>query len=174
MKRAAAIAACAAGIAFAVSAAAQEPAPCTGPAYELARRFVGAWQEFSVTAEGERLEGRLDTTFEAGGCAIAQAFTSADGAFTFRTLGYVDAASGEWLETYVLSDNRPATYRWQADGDDVLIVRIAGGDPATRRRLRVTFLDADTYRVVIETSPAGADAWTAGLVTMTRRMRSAP
>ena len=174
MRRAAAIAACVASLVFAVSAAAQDPAPCAGPAYDLARRFVGAWQEFSVTAEGERLEGRLDTTFEAGGCAIAQAFTSADAAFTFRTLGYVDAASGEWQETYVLSDNRPATYRWQADGDDVLIVRIAGGDPATRRRLRATFLDADTYRVVIETSPADAEAWTAGLVTMTRRLAEAP
>ena len=67
-----------------------------------------------------------------------------------------------------------ATYRWQVDGDDVLIVRVAGGDPATRRRLRVTFLDADTYRVTIETSPADADAWTAGLVTMTRRLAAAP
>ena len=86
----------------------------------------------------------------------------------------MDPASGEWQETYVLSNNRPATYRWQVDGDDVLIVRIAGGDPATRRRLRVTFLDADTYRVTIETSPADADAWTAGLVTMTRRLATAP
>ena len=174
MRRAAAIAACAAGPLFAIAAGAQDEAACAGPVYDLARRFVGAWQEFSVTPEGERLEGRLDTTLEAGGCAIAQAYTSPDGTFTFRSLGYVDAASGEWQETYVLSNNRPATYRWQADGDDLLIVRTAGGDPATRRRLRVTFLDADTYRVVIETSPADADAWTAGLVTMTRRLAAAP
>ena len=174
MRRRAAIAACVAGLALAAAAGAQETGACSGPAYDLARRFVGAWQEFSVTPEGERLEGRLDTAFEAGGCAIAQAYTSADGAFTFRSLGYVDAASGEWQETYVLSDNRPATYRWQAEGDDILIVRIAGGDPATRRRLRVTFLDPDNYRVTIETAPAGANAWTAGLVTMTRRLAAAP
>ena len=38
----------------------------------------------------------------------------------------------------------------------------------------MTFLDADTYRVTIETAPAGADDWTAGLVTMTRRLAAAP
>jgi hypothetical protein len=174
LRRRAAIAACVAGLALAAAAGAQETGACSGPAYDLARRFVGAWQEFSVTPEGERLEGRIDTTLEAGGCALTQAFTSPDGTFAFRSLGYVDPASGEWQETYVLSNNRPATYRWQADGDDILIVRTAGGDPATRRRLRVTFLDADTYRVTIETAPAGADEWTAGFVTMTRRLAAAP
>ncbi len=174
MKRAAAIAACAAGVLVATAAGAQDEAACQGPAYDLARRFVGAWQEFSVTPEGERLEGRLDTALEAGGCAIVQAFASPDGTFTFRSLGYVDPASGEWQETYVLSNNRPATYRWQVEGGDILIGRIVGGDPATRRRLRVTFLDADSYRVTIETSPAGADAWNAGLVTMTRRLSATP
>ena len=160
-----------AGLLLAAAAGAQEESACAGPAYDLARRFVGAWQEFSVTPDGERLEGRLDTMLEAGGCAIAQSFSSPDGAFSFRSLGYVDPAGGEWQETYVLSNNRPATYRWQADGDDVLIVRIAGGDAHVRRRLRVTFLDPDTYRVTVETSPAGADDWTAGLVTMTRRVQ---
>jgi len=127
------VAACIAGFLLAAGAGAQAESACAGPAYDLARPFVGAWQEFSVTPEGERLEGRLDTAFEAGGCAIAQAYTSADGAFTFRSLGYVDAASGEWQETYVLSDNRPATYRWQAEGDDILIVRIAGDAAASAR-----------------------------------------
>jgi len=174
VKCAGAVAACAAGFLIAAAAGAQEENACAGPAYDLARRFVGTWQEFSVTPEGERLEGGLDTALEAGGCALSQVFTSPDEAFSFRTLGYVDPASGEWLETYVLSNNRPATYRWQLDGDDVLIVRIVGGDPATRRRLRVTFLDADTYRVTIETAPAGADDWTAGLMTMTRRLATEP
>jgi hypothetical protein len=160
-----------AGLLLAAAAGAQEEGTCIGPAYDLARRFVGAWQEFSVTPDGERLEGRLDTALEAGGCAIAQTFTSPDGAFSFRSLGYVDPASGEWRETYVLSNNRPASYRWQAEGDDILIVRTMGGDADVRRRLRVTFLDPDTYRVTVETSPAGEDDWTAGLVTMTRRVQ---
>jgi hypothetical protein len=175
VSRSGAIAACAAGLAIAAAAPAEDAptgdAPaCAGPAYDDARRFVGAWQEFAALPEGDRLEGRLDTTLEAGGCAIAQSFTSTDGAFSFRSLGYVDPASGEWLETYVLSNNRPSVYRWQPDGEDLLVVRTAGGDPGTRRRLRVRFLDADTYRVVIETAPAGADEWTPGLVTMTRRI----
>jgi len=170
VRRAAAIAAT---IAFASPVAAQEAAICAGPAYDLAQRFVGAWQEFAVTADGERLAGQLDTALEAGGCAITQVFTGADGAFSFRSLGYVEAQSGQWSETYVLSNGRVATYRWRLDGEDVVIDRIAGGDPATHRRLRVTFESADAYRVVEETTPADAEAWTSGIVTMTRRIAAA-
>jgi hypothetical protein len=171
VRRAAAIAAT---LALATPVAAQEAAPCDGPAYEIAQRFVGAWQEFAVTADGEQLAGRLDTTLEAGGCAITQLFTGADGAFSFRSLGYVEAQTGQWTETYVLSNGRVTGYRWRLEGEDVVIDRIVGGDPATRRRLRVTFESADAYRVVEETTPADAEAWTAGIVTMTRRIAAAP
>lgn len=176
MSAAAAFAAtCAAALGCAALAIAHERAPaCTGPAYDLARRFVGVWQEFAVTDQGEELGGRLDSVLEAGGCAITQTFVGADGAFSFRSLGYVEAATGQWVETYVLSNNRVATYRWRVDGEDVVIDRIVGGDPAVRRRLRVTFEDADMYRVVEETSPAAADTWTAGLLTVTRRIAAAP
>ena len=171
MKRAAVLAAM---LAIATPVAAQEAAVCSGPAFGLAQRFVGAWQEFAVTAEGEQLAGRLDTTLEAGGCAIAQAFTGADGAFSFRSLGYVEAGTGQWTETYVLSNGRVASYRWRLEGEDIVIDRIAGGDPALLRRLRVSFESADAYRVVEETTPADAEAWTAGIVTMTRRIAAAP
>ncbi len=103
-----------------------------------------------------------------------QVFTGADGAFSFRSLGHVEAGTGQWMETYVLSNGRVASYRWRADGEDLVIDRIAGGDPAMRRRLRVTFESADAYRVVEETSPTDADAWTAGIVTVTRRIAAAP
>lgn len=157
----------------AAGASAQATA-CTGPAYELARRFTGAWQEFAVTERGEELGGRLDSTLEAGGCAITQVFTVADGEFSFRSLGYVEPASGQWIETYVLSNGRVASYRWRVDGEDVVIDRIAGGDPAVQRRLRVTFDGPDLYRVTEETAPAGSDLWSPGLVTMTRRIAAAP
>lgn len=172
MKRAAA--AILAG-ALALPAVAEYAAPaCAGPAYELAQRFTGAWQEFAVTGEGEQLGGRLDVTLEAGGCALVQAFTGADGAFSFRSLGYVEAETGQWLETYVLSNGRVTGYRWRLDGDAVVIDRIAGGDPARQRRLRITFEGADAYRVAEETAPAGADDWTPGIVTVTRRIAAAP
>lgn len=171
MRRAALVAA---AVTLAAPAGAQEAGACSGPAYELAQRFVGAWEEFAVTDAGEVLGGRLETTLEAGGCAITQVFTGADGAFSFRSLGFVEAQTGQWTETYVLSNGRVASYRWRLDGEDVVIDRIAGGDPATHRRLRVAFEGADAYRVVEETTPAGAEAWTAGIVTMTRRIAAAP
>lgn len=166
MKRAAA----AAVLAFAANAGAQDAGPCAGPARDLAQRFVGVWEEFALTDAGEVLGGRLDSSLEAGGCAITQVFAGADGAFSFRSLGYVEAQTGQWVETYVLSNGRVASYRWRVDGEDVVIDRIAGGDPATQRRLRVTFDGPDAYRVVEETAPSGGDAWTAGLVTITRRI----
>lgn len=170
MKRApAAIAA----LALAAPALAQEPVPCAGPAYDLARRFAGAWQEFALTENGEELGGRLDVTLDAGGCALVQVFAGADGRFGFRSLGYVEAGTGQWVETYVLSNGRVAGYRWRTDGEDVVIDRISGGDPATRRRLRVTFEGPDAYRVVEETAPLDGDHWSAGLVTMTRRIAAA-
>lgn len=160
---------------FAIPVLADPAAPaCTGPAYDLARRFAGAWQEFAVTEQGEQLGGRLDVTLEAGGCALAQAFTGADGAFSFRSLGYVEAETGQWVETYVLSNGHVTGYRWRLDGEEVVIDRTAGGDPARHRRLRVTFEGADAYRVVEETSPADADAWTPGLMTVTRRVAVTP
>ena len=172
--RAAPAAACAAAFLLASNAGAQTATNCAGEARDLARRFVGSWQEFAVTESGEELGGRLDTALEAGDCAIAQAFTGADGAFSFRSLGYVEAETRQWVETYVLSNGRVASYRWRVEGDDVVIDRIAGGDPAVRRRLRVTFLDPDTYRVVEEQSPAGTDNWSPGIVTMTRRLAAEP
>lgn len=163
-----------AAVLAAPEAAADAAAACTGPAYELAQRFTGAWQEFAITEEGEQLGGRLDVTLEAGGCALAQVFTGADGAFSFRSLGFVETATGQWVETYVLSNGRVASYRWRLDGEDVVIDRISGGDPALRRRLRITFEGADAYRVVEETAPADADAWARGIVTVTRRVAAAP
>lgn len=171
MRRAALVAA---AVALTAPAGAQEAGACTGPVYELAQRFVGAWEEFAVTDAGEVLGGRLDTTLEAGGCAITQVFTGADGAFSFRSLGFVEAQTGQWTETYVLSNGRVASYRWRLVGEDVVIDRIAGGDPSTYRRLRVAFESPDAYRVVEETTPAGTEAWTAGIVTMTRRIAAAP
>lgn len=168
--RAALAAGGAAAALLAAGAGAQPATHCTGAPYDLARRFVGSWQEFAVTEAGEELGGRLDTTLEAGDCAIMQVFTGADGGFGFRSLGYVEADSAQWVETYVMSNGRVATYRWRTEGEEVVIDRIAGGDPAIRRRLRVSFLDPDTYRVVEEQSPAGAEDWTRGIVTMTRRL----
>ena len=172
--RAALAAACAAAALLTSGAGAQPATQCTGAPYDLARRFVGSWQEFAVTEAGEELGGRLDTMLEAGDCAITQVFTGADGAFGFRSLGYVDADNAQWVETYVLSNGRVASYRWRTDGEDVVIDRIAGGDPAIRRRLRISFLDPDTYRVVEEQSPAGAEEWARGIVTMTRRLAAPP
>ena len=103
-----------------------------------------------------------------------QVFTGADGAFSFRSLGHVEDRTGQWIETYVLSNGRVASYRWRPMARTSSSTASPGGDPAMRRRLRVTFESADAYRVVEEIAPVDADAWAAGIVTVTRRIAAAP
>ena len=134
-----------------------------------AERFAGRWQEFTVTEEGERLEGTLTSAFEADGCAFVQRFTSPDGEFMFISLAHVDDATERWRETYVFSDGRSATYEWD-ELDDEIVIRRMGGDPADLRRLRIRHLDDDLYEVAEERSTNDGTSWEIVELTRTRRI----
>jgi hypothetical protein len=145
--------------------------PCVSEAHDLARPLVGTWHEFTITAGGEVFEGELHSTLEAGGCAFVQSFVSADGTFTFRSLGYVDPDRRAWVEQFVLSNGRTAVYEWARDGADILLNRLSS-EP-DHYRLRVTDLKEDSYVVIEERRTAAAPEWTQGERTITRRAGSA-
>jgi hypothetical protein len=144
--------------------------PCSGPAFELAKKFEGTWQEFTVNEEKEVLEGNLYTTFELSGCIITQRFLSPDKSFSFMSFGYVDASTGKWYETYLLSNGRVASYHWSTDGEDILTERVSEGTSGVKVRLRITFMNSDTYQVIEERSNDSGQ-WTKGAKTITRRVR---
>jgi hypothetical protein len=151
---------------------AQESTECTGGVFQLPAPMVGRWQELTVTPDGEVLAGELTSSFEAGGCAFTQRFRSADGSLTFRSLAFVDRASGRWRERYVLSNGRTAAYEWVPDGDDIFHVRVeppsvSGGESY---RLRISKIRAGSYEVLEERSTDGGATWTAGERTVTRRL----
>lgn len=146
--------------------------PCRSELHDIARPLVGNWHEFTITPAGEVFEGELRSTLEADGCAFVQSFVSADGAFTFRSLGYVDAGRGAWVEQFVLSDGRTAVYEWVQDGSDILLNRLQS--QPDHYRLRITELTQDTYLVIEERRMAGASEWAQGERTRTRRVGSAP
>jgi uncharacterized protein len=149
-------------------AARDTDAPCSSELHRLPAPLVGSWHEFTVTPEGLVFEGELRSSLEAGGCAFSQTFVSADSTFTFRSLGYVSEVEERWIEHFVLSNGRTATYLWEPDGTDILLVRT---EPDQGRfRLRVTEIQADSYRVIEERRAAGSPEWLPGERTLTRRV----
>lgn len=159
----------AAALTLAANAAAQDR-PCVSEVHDLATPLVGTWHEFTIRPTGEVFEGELRSALEADGCAFVQSFVSADGALTFRSLGYVDADRNAWVEQFVLSNGRTAVYEWARDGSDILLNRVSS-EP-DRFRLRITELEQDSYLVIEERLSAGASEWTPGERTMTRRVES--
>ena len=159
----------AAALALAANAGAQDR-PCLSEVHDVARPLVGTWHEFTIRPAGEVFEGELRSALEADGCAFVQSFVSADGAFTFQSLGFVDADRGAWVEQFVLSDGRTAVYEWARDGSDILLNRLESGPD--RYRLRITELEQDSHLVIEERRIAGASEWTPGERTMTRRVGS--
>lgn len=151
-------------------AGARESQSCSGPPFDLPARFVGTWQEYEITDDGEVPAGILESGYAAGGCVFTQRFESVDGSFSFMSLARVDPATNTWLEFFVLSDGRSATYRWRQEDGDVLFVRI-DGDPARGYRLRATnFVGDSAFDVIEESSEDGGKTWAPGVVTPTRRV----
>ena len=153
----------------AIAWSAEATRTCRGQAYDLAARFAGTWEEYTVANGRESLEGVLTTTLEASGCALTQTFVSRDGSLSFRTLGYVEPESGQWTETYVLSNGQVASYRWRAAGEEIIFDRVSG-DPQSNLRYRIRFLNTDTYEVLQERAPTGSSAWRTQTRTITRRV----
>lgn len=143
-------------------------ATCSSGAHELPTPLVGTWHEFTVAPTGLVFEGELRSSLEAGGCAFVQSFVSSDSSFTFRSLGYFNDELGTWIEHFVLSNGRTATYQWERDGPDLLLNRTAP-NPG-RYRLRVAEIQADSYVVIEESRDADSSEWRQGERTLTRRV----
>lgn len=143
--------------------------PCSGKEFELANRFCGTWEEYTVSETGETLVGTLETTWELGGCVLTQRFTAADNSFAFIAFGYLDSENGAWQETYILDIGRVAHYRWEPRGDEIFVHRL-GGNRGDLRRLRIQNLTPGSYDVLEERSRDGGAHWDVVEVTRTRRV----
>ncbi len=144
------------------------PHPCEGPALDLARRFVGTWEEYTISDGSETLEGTLETTLELDGCLLVQRFTSPDAGFAFVSFGYVTAETECWFETYVFNNGRSTQWRWRDTGDEVIMDHV-DDTGIVARRLRVVNLTEDAYDVIEEKRNTGTDAWE--FVVLTRTVR---
>ncbi len=144
--------------------------PCRGTPYDLAAPFIGTWQEFTVTEDGqELLEGTLISKFAVDGCVLTQSFTSVDGSFSFLSFAYVEAATNCWAETYVFNNGRATQWRWVPQADELIIEHVSG-DQDVIRRLRVVNHTQDSYDVIEEKRESTAQEWTFVVLTKTRRV----
>lgn len=137
----------------------QEPVACTGEPYEIVLPFMGQWKEYTITEE-EVYVGDLISEAESDGCSISQRFASADGNFSYRSFGYVEASSGQWKEVYVFNNGRISEYIWFREGTDVIMRRTGG----TRKleyehQLRLTNLTPGSYDVIEEHSHDKGESW---------------
>ncbi len=150
---------------------AQESVPCQGNPYDLVLPFMGQWQEFDI-GEDEVFIGTLTTKVEEDGCSISQHFESADGSFTYRTFGYVDASSGRWKEIYVFSNGRNSEYEWFQEGNDVIMRRTAGSRKLEyMHQLRLTRVTEASYDVIEEHSYDKGASWKAIQLTRTKKVK---
>ena len=132
-------------------------ANCDSLAHRLPGPLVGIWTEYQVSETSNELLGTLTTRYEANGCALVQDFQSPDGSFGFTSLGFV-ASDGDGQETYVLSNGRVASYRWQKENEEIILNRIVG-EHESLRRLRIFDISENGYFVADESSTDGDGTW---------------
>ena len=147
-------------VVFTMSVIAQDNVPCSGEIYELVEPFMGNWEEYTVTADGEVFIGTLKSSKGPDSCTISQRFVSADGSFSYQSFGYIEAATGLWKEVYVFSNGRNSEYQWFRDGTDVIMRRTGG----TRKleymhQLRLTNITDMSYDVIEEHSRDKGITW---------------
>ena len=147
-----------------------EATPCKGKPYELAKRLIGTWEEYSVKEQAETLEGTLESRLDLDGCVLTQRFKSVDGAFSFLSFGYVEPTSNNWYEMFVFNNGRVVHWRWREDGKEIILDR-ANDESEVRRRLRLTNFSDDLYDVIEEQMAQKGAGWDFVGLTRARRIK---
>ncbi len=149
----------------------QDSIPCQGGIYELVNPFMGNWQEFTVTTDGEVFIGTLRSSKGVDGCNIAQRFISADGSFSYQSFGYIEASTGLWKEVYVFSNGNNSEYQWFKQGSDVIMRRTGGTRSLDHmHQLRLTNISNDAYDVIEEHSYDQGVSWEDKELTRIKRI----
>ncbi len=144
---------------------------CDFAGHHMLAPLIGDWEEYQVSESDEELLGTLKTRMVSENCAVVQSFLSPDGMFSFNSLGYIDS-TGNWVETYVLSNGRFASYKWRSNGDELILDRVAAADQPRRRR-RLFAITKNNYLVTDEESQDAGKTWQRLELVKTIRTRPA-
>jgi hypothetical protein len=145
-------------------------AQCTGDRFELLAPFLGVWEE-SVLEEGqEQLLGRLAVSVNAEGCSLSKRFLRYGSGSTYFGSGYYDADENAWIETLMFRNGNYSKYKWVAEGDDVVMVRLTGSPRADHlNRNRWTHITDAAFEILEERSYDAGRTWAVFSTTKLRR-----
>ncbi len=142
----------------------KDNAQCQGARYAVLKPFLGRWDEYSVTDEGENLFGRLHISIDPSGCSLRKEFQLLARPFSYSTLGYFDNDQQAWIETF----SGGSVFKWVKDGDDVLMVNL-GAKGTSRHRNRWTTPDNGIFQIIEERSDDEGRTWKTKSVTKVKR-----
>ena len=144
---------------------------CQGPEYEILQPFIGRWQEYLIKEEAEELYGALSLEVSPGNCSLTKEFSMLTSSFSYTTLGYFDARSETWKETYSFSNGEYAIYEWKKEEGEVVMELLSSSFPAEgRRKNRWTNVTEDSFQIIAEKSNDGGETWEVSSITQLRRI----
>ena len=144
---------------------------CDGPRFDILKPYLGQWLEYLADNNEEKLYGNLSIQLEPGSCVLQKDFSMLTSDFSYTTLGYFDAGTDTWTETFTFSNGGYSIYEWKKDGDDVLmILKKPGPKPGSLMRNRWTSVDDHSFRIITESSSDNGATWQATSTTLMKRI----
>ena len=144
---------------------------CNGDHIKLIEPFIGQWQEYLVTEEGEEIYGKLSIQLDLKGCGIKKEFQHLQQPFTYSTLGYFDDQKSKWIETYTFSNGAYAIYEWNQDGKDFLLsVTQSTFTQESLSRNRWKIIDENFFQIIVEQSTDNGSTWKVASTTNMKRI----
>jgi len=135
----------------------QISANCSDDRYQIFNQIIGHWQEYKVKDGSRTLQGSLNTELAVQGCALKQSFQSADKAFSFDSLAYVDE-TGNWREVVALSSGEVVQYLWSVNEEELIIEEVGKAGP-NQKRLVIFDISENQYSVLDERSSDRGQTW---------------
>jgi hypothetical protein len=142
----------------------KETTQCRGPQYDDLKPYLGSWDEYSVTDEGENLFGRLKIFVDPNGCSLRKEFQLLARPFSYSTLGYFDKEQKAWIETF----SGGIVFKWVNNGDDILMVNLETRGKS-RHRNRWTKPENGVFQIFEERSADEGKTWNTKSVTKVKK-----
>ncbi|QDX80080.1 hypothetical protein B9N43_01695 [Denitratisoma sp. DHT3] len=154
------------GLATAIAGAANKP--CQGPAYRQFDFWIGQWQ---VGTPDHTVVGNNRISAIAGGCALLEEWTGADGG-SGKSLIVYQPERGRWRQLWADS-NGERTDRQGRPGLGGMVLADPAG-PGRRGRNVLRAVSADELRQLEQSSNDGGRTWTTVFEGIYRRLPAQP
>lgn len=154
------------GLATAMAGAANKP--CQGPAYRQFDFWIGHWQ---VSTADNTVVGNNRISAIAGGCALLEEWTGADGG-SGKSLIFYQPERGRWRQTWVASSGERSDRQGRPGLSSMVLTDPAG--PGRRGRNVLRAVSADELRQLEQSSSDGGRTWTTVFKGIYRRLPAQP